>query len=176
MTVRNNDAAGCGAAEFGLVSAVPSGWLAAFDRASLTLGPGTSAAASLSVTPPAGAVGQYGFTAGVSRSGPTASVNGTVVVSTGLDVLLSVGSSTKSGYPLSATVRNGGQAVAGASVTFTLTSPSGVPTTLSATSDSSGVAATKWRPRKSDPTGTYQVRANASAGALTGSASGTLVR
>jgi hypothetical protein len=38
------------------------------------------------------------------------------------------------------------------------------------------VAATKWRPRKSDPTGTYQVRANASAGALTGSASGTLVR
>jgi hypothetical protein len=177
MTVKNNDASGCSAAVFDLASTVPSGWLAAFDRATLTLNPGTSAAASLSVTPPTSAVGQYGFTAGASRSaGPTASASGTVVVSTGLDVVLSVGGSTKSGYPLSATVRNGGQAVAGAAVTFTLTGPTGGVTTLSATSDASGAAAVKWRPRKSDPAGSYQVRANASAGALTGSASGTLTR
>jgi hypothetical protein len=177
MTVKNNDASGCSAAVFDLASAVPSGWLAAFDRATLTLAPGASAAASLSVTPPTSAVGQYGFTAGASRSaGPTASVSGTVVVSTGLDVVLSVGGSTKSGYPLSATVRNGGQAVSGAAVTFTLTGPSGGVTTLSATSDASGAAAVKWRPKKTDPAGTYQVRVNASAGGLTGSASGTLIR
>jgi uncharacterized protein YfaS (alpha-2-macroglobulin family) len=61
-------------------------------------------------------------------------------------------------------------------VTFTLTGPSGGVTTLSATSDASGAAAVKWRPKKTDPAGTYQVRVNASAGGLTGSASGTLLR
>ena len=176
MTVRNNDAAGCGSAVFNLSSAVPSGWLAAFDRASITLEPGATAFADLSLTPPSTAAGQYGFSAAASRSGPSASASGTVVVAAGLEVFLSIGESTKTGYPLSATVRIGGQAAAGASVAFAVTAPGGATTTLSVTSSAAGAATVKWRPRKTDPAGTYQVLVKAAASGLEGSASGTIVR
>jgi hypothetical protein len=176
VAVKNNDGASCGAATFGLSSAVPAGWLSALSPASLSLSPGASASVTLSMTPPAGSAGQYSFVASASRSGPTAWASGTVTVAAGLEVGLSIGAFTKTGYPLSATVRSGGSAVSNATVTFTLVSQGGGTTTLSAVSNASGGASTKWRPRKTDPAGTYQVRADASAAGLTGSASGTLVR
>jgi hypothetical protein len=176
ITLRNNDSAGCGASAFSLSSAVPAGWQAAFGSGSLTVEPGASASAALGVTPPAGASGQQSFTATASRGAAGTSATGTVGIATALTMTLSIGGSTKTGYPLAASVATGGQALANVTVTFTVSDAFGKNTVLSAVTNTSGVASVKWRPRKNDPAGTYQVRAAASSGGLSGSATGTLVR
>jgi hypothetical protein len=167
LSITNNDASECQAAGFNLSSMVPTGWLATFDRVSLTLDAGASGSANLQVTPPAGSAGQYGFSAGVTRSGPTAYASGTVTVADALQVTIAV-SGSKAGYSLAAKVLAAGQPVQGASVTFTVTGPAGSSLWLGAVTDAGGVAVARWRPRKSDSPGVYQVRAEASAADLKG--------
>jgi uncharacterized protein YfaS (alpha-2-macroglobulin family) len=66
--------------------------------------------------------------------------------------------------------------VSGAPVTVTVTKPSGAAaTTLSATTNRSGVAIVKYALKPTDPSGTYGVSATASAAGATGSASATFV-
>jgi hypothetical protein len=68
------------------------------------------------------------------------------------------------------TVKAGGVIVAGAPVTFTMTRSNGTVVTSTATTALNGVAVFKYAfNRKKDPTGTYQVRAQASTNGVTGS-------
>jgi len=84
------------------------------------------------------------------------------------------GGAVKGAYDISVSARAAGQAVAGASVTVTLTGPTGTTTTLSAVTSTAGAATVKFRPKRTDPLGVYQVRADVSGGGLTGSGTGTL--
>jgi hypothetical protein len=167
LLIKNNDASECQAAGFNPSSMVPTGWVATFDRLTLTLDAGASGSVNLEVTPPAGSAGQYAFSAGVTRSGPTAYASGTVTVADGLEVFVTL-SGGKAGYSLTAKVLAAGQPVQGASVTFTVTGPAGSSLWLGAVTDAGGVAVARWRPRKSDSPGVYQVRAEASAADLKG--------
>src|SRR6476646_9542824 len=60
VTVTNNDSAGCSSATFSLGSTVPSGWGRIWNAGGLSLSPGKSGSATLTVTSPAGtADGSY---------------------------------------------------------------------------------------------------------------------
>ena len=79
-------------------------------------------------------------------------------------------------YPLNqvvsitTTVRSGTSPVAGASVTFTVTKPSGAVVKANAITGSDGTAVYKLRLKKQDPIGTYQAGALATKDAMSGSA------
>ena len=59
VTVTNQDSSACQTASFDLSSNAPAGWTATFDAASLTLDPGASASADLTVTSPTSAIDGY---------------------------------------------------------------------------------------------------------------------
>jgi len=75
-------------------------------------------------------------------------------------------------YQLSARVLTGASPVSGARVTFTMTDPAGHVTVLSATTTSTGTAVAKYKPKRSDPSGGYQVTAVATFNGSSGSATG----
>lgn len=115
-----------------------------------------------------------------SISGSTATVRialdslETVAPAATLDVSVSTSRATYTRgqlVPISAAISRQGAAVGGASVTLTITKPSGVVVKQSATSDSQGVASYSLRVKKNDPLGAYSVRAEAAKDSLTGSAS-----
>jgi hypothetical protein len=176
VSVKNNDASGCSSAVFTLSSLVPTGWLGTFDRVSLTLDAGATGSANLQLTPPIGTAGQYGFSASASRSAQTTSASGTVVVAEGLAVTLTVGGNARSGYSLSARVLANGQPAIGANVSYAIISPTGSTTWLGSVTNTSGVATVKWRPKKTDPAGSYRVEADATASGLTGTATATIAK
>ncbi len=64
LSVTNRDGAACAPSAFALNAAVPSGWARSLSAASLTLAPGASGQATLTVTSPSGApAGTYNMTA-----------------------------------------------------------------------------------------------------------------
>ena len=74
------------------------------------------------------------------------------------------------------TVRAAGAALPGALVTFTMTKSNGTNVTSTVTTGANGVAVFKYSfNRKKDPTGTYQVLAQASKNNVSGSSTVTYV-
>ncbi len=173
MSVKNNDGSTCDNATFGMNSLLPAGWNAAFGLPTLTLSPGASGSTAFTLTSSTSASGRYSFQNGATRSGPSASVTEAINIISSFSVTLST-TSKGSGNQISAAVRANGAPVSGASVTFTLTNPRGSARTLSATTNSSGVATVQFRPKRNDPSGTYAITAIATLGGLSGTASGTL--
>lgn len=183
VSVKNNDSSNCSATTFGVSSAIPAGWQESFGTSSLTLAPGTTASFSYSLTASAGSNGSYPFSISATRTnttGPSTTGTATQVVApapaapAALTVTLTA-SKAGSAYEITSTVKAGTTPVTGKVVTFTLRGPAGnVVATLSATTNSSGVATVKYRKGKKDPTGTYQVQAVTTSGALTGSAATTM--
>jgi hypothetical protein len=73
VTVTNRDSASCSGSTFALASTLPSGWSGGFGASTLTLAPGASGTATLSVTAPAGAgTGSYPVSGGTASSGSRA--------------------------------------------------------------------------------------------------------
>jgi hypothetical protein len=178
LTLRNNDdPATCSATTFGFSGSVPSGWAGILSSSGALVAPGASVTIGYGVTPSMTASGMSNVMAMASRQdtqGPGASASGSVLVVSSLSVSLTI-KSTGGGYQLTATVSAGGTAVSGATVNFTVTGPTGKATTLSATTNSSGIATTKISVKGKDPRGTYTVRASASTNTLSGSATGSFV-
>jgi len=175
MTVKDNDDVACASAGFGIGMGVPTGWAWTAAQSSITLLPGTTANTSIYVTPPGTASGSTSVNAQASRltTGPSGSATATLTVASGLTVTLkTVGGSN---YQVTATVLAGTVPAVGISVTFTITDPKGGVNTVTATTNSSGVATVKGKLKGKDPHGTYQVTAAASSGALSGVATGTFV-
>jgi hypothetical protein len=85
VTVTNRDGINCGNSTFQLLATAPNGWSAVLQPSSLTLGPGTGGAATVSFTPPAGATnGTYSIGLSISdnfNSGHNRSVTGSYVIS-----------------------------------------------------------------------------------------------
>jgi hypothetical protein len=166
VTVKDNDSSACAASTFNLSDALPSGWSGTWNASALTLSPGTSGSATLTVTSPSGTPDGF-YNVGVSAtnaltSSYTASASATYVISTPVPVTISVSTNQSTYSPgqtvyITVTMLSGSSPDAGASVTVNVTKPNGVVSTLSGTTGSNGIATLKYRLKRQDPAGTYSV-------------------
>jgi len=177
LTVVNNESTGCSPGIFNVQTNVPAGWTANYSVPSLNIAPGGSSSASLYVTSPVGTPdGSYNVGASAVNSSNTAysgTSSAAYTIVSGLNVAVSSSAATytrSQTVTVNSTIRAGGNPIAGAGVTFTMTKSNGAVTTGTATTNASGVAVFKYAfNRKKDPTGTYQVRAQTSSIGLSGS-------
>lgn len=178
LTVRNNDDTACVAADFQISASAPTGWGASTGVTRLVVAPGAVASTPVAVVPVVGASGASTVSAAVTRansSGPGGSASATVRVASALDVTLSIAGNPNRGYDFTAVVRAAGTPVSGVTAAFVLTSPTGATVRLSVTTNGTGVATVRWKPKPKDTRGTYQVVVSAASGGLTGAASGAVV-
>jgi hypothetical protein len=183
LSLANKDSSACAATTFNLARSIPSGWTGTLAASSLSLSPGTSASTTLTVVSAATATaGSYGIGAGASSSVGsvhTANASATYSVASAPSGTLSETVGTdKTSYLrgqtvyMSALVRNNGVAVNGASVSFRITASNGSVTSVAATSGSDGYARATYRLGKGKGAiGGYALRADASSGGSTASAS-----
>ena len=76
VSVSNQDGAGCGSADFSLIPSTPQGWTATTNPASLSIDPGQSGAATLTVHPPQGTPpATYGISLETAHSNATNSAS-----------------------------------------------------------------------------------------------------
>jgi hypothetical protein len=174
VSVTNNDGVGCAAAPFSLTAAVPAGWAASFSSLP-SLAPGATGSTTLSVAVPAGASGAYpiGVTASNTASALIGTATGSITAATALSVTAAASvSASKSNRTIAVTtaVTSASTALAGAAVQVTIQRPGGATSTLSATTGSDGRASVRLSLKRSDPSGVYQVRVDASQNGVTGSA------
>ena len=183
VLIRNNDGAGCSDAAFNLQSSSPSGWSAVFGSPSVVVNPGSTTNATFQVTSPLGtADGFYPISVAATNalnSNYSSSATATYSLVSSLSVAAACSQTTytrNQTLTVNTTVRAAGVALPGALVTFTMTKSNGTIVTSTATTGANGVAVFKYSfNRKKDPTGTYQVRAQASKNSVTGSSTVTYV-
>ena len=166
VSVKDNDSSSCAPATFNLGDALPSGWTGVWSATALSLSPGKTGSATLTVTSPAGtADGSY--TVGVSAANASASsysgsAAATYVINAApLSISLTTNqSSYLPGQTVTVTVTMlyGTLPDAGAGVTVTVTPPSGKVTTLSGTTGSNGVASLNYKLSNHAAAGTYQAQ------------------
>jgi hypothetical protein len=163
VTNRNNP--GCSTSSFSLTTQAPGGWTATLSPASLSIAPGASATATLTVTSATSAgEGAYPMSVGVTdlMSGLGATATASYTVAGAPSVTLS---SDKSTYTRNQTVRvtarvvAGGQPLSGATVGFVVTRPNGTRASGSATTAADGTAVYQLRLKARDPLGTYSATA-----------------
>jgi hypothetical protein len=170
ITLANRDSSGCAATSFSLAALLPAGWSGQLGSSTLQLSAGATGSTSLLLTAPSGAAaGNYSI--GVSATCPrgaacTASATGTQVVV--VPALTETVATSKPVYQsgelvgLGAQLLQDGVAVSGASISFTITGPSGKSVMVSALTDRTGTAGASYRlNRKKDGPGSYGVRAKA---------------
>jgi Gametolysin peptidase M11/NPCBM-associated, NEW3 domain of alpha-galactosidase len=166
-TVTDNDSSGCTTSTFNLAAAPPSGWAGAWSAAAVSLSPGKSGSATLTVTSPTGtADGSYnlGVTAtNASATSYTGSAAATYVISTPGTLSVSMWTDQSTYLPgqtvaIRVSLLNGTSPDVGASVTVNVMSPSGKATTLSGTTGSNGVASLSYKLSRHAPAGTYQAQ------------------
>src|SRR6266851_4483586 len=170
VTVKDNDASTCAASTFNLGDSLPSGWSGVGSTSALTLSPGTSGSATLTVTSPAGtADGFYNFSVSATNATtPTysGSASPTFVISTApvTTVIVATNSASYTGgqnVAISVSVTSGGSPVSGAAVSATVTNPHGSTSPLSGTTGTNGVATMNYHLSRKAAKGTYQVQASA---------------
>jgi len=154
---------------------VPSGWTSSFGAANVSLAPGGSTSTSFTVTSASNASGQYSVQAGAMRPTMSGSDTEALNIISSFNVSLTAASIKGGQYQVSATVSANSAPAAGVSVRFTIQDPNSGLRVLTATTNSSGVAAVSFRPGKRDPTGTYSVQAVATLNGISGSATGSFV-
>ena len=169
VSVTNNDNGGCTAADFSLQATVPAGWAAVFTASPLTIDPGATKSTTLQVTSSASATHGF-YTIGVTATNSantsyTGSTSATYVIVSSLNVTVST---DKPSYTrnqmvsVTASVSANGSPVANTSVTFAITQPNGAGVVIgTATTGTNGTAVYKYRLKKQDPIGPYQVTVNA---------------
>lgn len=169
LTLKNNDGPGCQATGFSWQTVVPGGWTTSTVPAAF-LPPGGTTTTTLQVTsPPGTADGFYGVN--VSANSTSASATYSLVSALALANTSSQSSYTRTQtITVNATVKAAGTLVSGATVTFTMTKANGTSVTSTATTGANGVAVFKYAlNKKKDPSGTYQVRVQASSNGVSGS-------
>ena len=179
LSLTNKDSSACAATTFSLAKSLPSGWTGTLAAASLSLSPGASGSTTLSVTSPSNAIaGTYAVGVGTSSSAGgthTANASSTYTVTTSASTALTDAVGTdKSIYArgetvaMSALVKNNGVPVSGASVKFTVTTPSGGSAVVNAVSGTDGYARGSYKTAKTkSAAGSYGLRADATSGGAT---------
>jgi M6 family metalloprotease-like protein len=166
VSVKDSDSSSCAPATFNLGDVLPSGWTGVWSTTVLSLSPGKSGSAALTVTSPVGtADGSYNI--GVSATNNLASSHSgsaaaTYVISTApLSVSLTTNQSSYlpgQTVAISVSLLSGTLPNAGASVTVTVTAPSGRVTTLRGTTGSNGVALLNYKLSTHAAAGTYRAQ------------------
>ena len=164
--VTDNDSSSCAPATFNLGGALPSGWAGAWSASALSLSPGKSGSAILTVTSPLGTVdGSYNV--GVNATNASASTSTGSAVATYVINTAPVSTSVATNQPIYlpgqtvtvlVTVLYGTSPDIGASVTVKVTTPGGKTTSLSGTTGSTGVATLNFKLSNHATAGTYQVQ------------------
>jgi hypothetical protein len=167
VTVTDNDSSGCSAATFNLAGALPSGWAGVWSAAGISLSPGKSGSATLTVTSPTGtADGSYNLAVSATNAS-AGSYNGsaaaTYVIATPGALSVSMWTDQSNYLPgqtvaVRVSMLAGTSPDVGASVTVNVTSPSGKRTALSGITGSNGVASLSYKLSKGAPAGTYQAQ------------------
>jgi hypothetical protein len=178
--VTNNDSATCSPTSFSLSIVVPSStWAVAYGASGGSLGsipPGMTASTTISITPPTGTSGTFGFTvrAGDGSGTVRASLSATITVAPSITV---TGSASRNSRwtSLSARVMGGSLPVPSASVSFVVRSPTGATSTYNAVTATDGTASAKFKSSAKDTTGTWQVTITASKNGSTGTTTTSFV-
>lgn len=166
VTVTDNDSSSCAPATFNLSGTMPSGWSGMLSSAALSLSPGKSGSATLSLTSPAGtADGSYNVTAtatNAAASSDTGSATAVYVINSA-PLSVSLATNQPSYLPgqtvgVNVTMLYGTVPDVGANVTVTVISPKGRATTLTGTTGSNGVASLSYKLGRNAPAGTYTVQ------------------
>jgi M6 family metalloprotease-like protein len=169
VSVKDNDSSSCPAATFNLSDPLPSGWSGVWNAPALSLSPGKTGSATLTVTSPTGtADGSYSVSVSATNSSAGsygASGAATYVINTA-PLSVSLTTNQPSYLPgqtvgITVTMFNGTLPNMGASVTVTVVAPSGRSTTLSGTTGSNGVAILNYNLSRHATTGTYQAQIGA---------------
>lgn len=166
VTVTDNDTSSCAPANFNLAGVLPAGWAGTLSTAALSLSPGKSGSATLTVTSPVGtAGGSYSIvTSATNASAPSYGGSATaayVINSAPLSVSLATNQSSYlpgQTVGIYVTMLYGTSPDVGAGVTVTVTNPNGKTTTLTGTTGSNGVAFLSYKLSKGAPAGTYQAQ------------------
>src|SRR5579862_3404223 len=166
ITVTDKDNSSCAPATFNLIGTGPSGWSGVLSTGGLTLSPGKSGSATLSVTSPVGtADGSYPIAVSAtnaSASSYSGSAAATYVISTApLTTSMTTNQSTYlpgQTVTMAVTMLYGTSPDVGASVTVTVTPPSGMSFTIRATTESNGVALLNYNLSNHATAGTYQAQ------------------
>jgi hypothetical protein len=165
-TITDKDSSSCAPATFTLSGSMPPGWAGVLSTGALSLSPGKSGSATLTVTSPVGtADGSYSLdvsATNASDSSYSGSAAATYVINTA-PLSISVTTNQSSYLPgqtvaVTVTMLYGTLPDAGASVTVTVIAPSGKTTTLSGTTGSNGVASLSYKLSNHAAAGTYQVQ------------------
>lgn len=166
VTVTDHDSSACAPANFALTGILPSSWTGAFSTAAISLSPGKTGSATLTVDSPSGtADGSYSTNVS-ARNGSSTSYAGSAVAtyvinSAPLTVSLTTSQSTYlPGQTVSVlvTMLYGTTPDAGANVTVTITPPNGRKTTLSGKTGSNGTALLYYKLGRNAPAGIYQAQ------------------
>ena len=168
VTVTNNDTSGCSASTFTVTASVPESWSVTYGGSPMTLAPGATASVTVNVTSSAAATSGFytinNTAADAADASRKVTTSATYVIPSALDVSVSTDQTTYTANQLvkvTTNVQANGSPVAGASVTVTITRANGSTTSLSATTGTNGTAVVRYRSKKQDPKGTYQVLSNA---------------
>ena len=176
VSVTSNDSPACASRTFTLSSSSPEDWGTSFSPASITLAPTATGSVSMTKTVPAGtSEGTYAVDAMATSTDGThsgvGSANGTVAPALPpiVTTLSPLGTYPKnSTVPIAVTVlRTDSTPVSGASVVFTVTPPTGSPTTKTVLTDATGRATWNYKVAPKGPAGTYTVTARATLGGET---------
>jgi len=168
VTVQDNESTACAPATFNLSDAIPPGWTGVWSTPALALSPGGSASATLTVTSPVGTPdGFYNIGVSAANSGAlsfSASTTATYVISTPAPLSISVATNQAS-YSVgqvvvvTVTLLSGTTPDAGASMSATITPPSGKGTAQSGTTGNNGTFSFSYKLSKRAAVGTYGVQA-----------------
>ena len=178
VSVTNNNSGGCANETFNLAASIPSGLAGSLSIQSLTLPNGGTGTATINVTSysttPDGTYNLGVSAINAANSGYARTASASYVLVSALGIVATPGSakySRSQTATVSSMISAAGAPVAGASVTFTMTKPSGSTVTQTVSSGSDGRAIFSYKfDRKQDPTGVYTVRASANANGYSGQA------
>ena len=169
VSVTDNDSSGCASTSFGLNGSLPIAWLGNWNTSSLTLAPGGSGSATLTVTSPSTAAGgSYSISTTATDASSTSyygSSAATYVVSVITGTSVSITTNNGSYLPgqtvgITVSVTSGGNPVSGANVSVAVIAPNGSTSTLSGTTSSTGTVTLNYNLKKQAPAGTYQAQAS----------------
>ncbi|HEX6804408.1 MAG TPA: NEW3 domain-containing protein [Terriglobales bacterium] len=166
ITVMDSDTSSCSPTTFNIAAMLPfaSGWAGTLSTATLSLSPGKSGSATVTVTSPTGTVdGSYNILASATNaSAPSyaGSATAAYVINTApLTVTLTTNQSSYlpgQTVGIDATLLYGTAPDVAAAVSVSVTNPNGKTATLSGTTGSNGVALLNYKLSKGAPAGTYQ--------------------
>ena len=166
VTVTDNDSSSCSTATFNLAGMLPGGWSGTLSATAISLSPGKSGSATLTVTSPAGtADGSYNIVASATNasSASYASSAAAAYMINTAPLTVSLTTNQSSYLPgqtvaVITTMLYGTVPDVGASVSVTITNPNGRKTTLSGTTGANGVVLLSYKLGRNAPAGTYQVQ------------------